>query len=69
VQVGIVISLALGFQVLSSAVAGAALPLGVRALKLDPAIIATPALTVIVDVTGLLVYFSLASLAIWAFAG
>lgn len=68
-QVGIVISLALGFQVLSSAVAGAALPLGVRALKLDPAIIATPALTVIVDVTGLLVYFSLASLAIWVFAG
>ncbi len=68
-QVGAVISMALGFQVISSAVAGAALPLGVRALKLDPAIIATPALTVIVDVTGLLFYFSMAAYALWLFAG
>lgn len=68
IQVGTVISVALGFQVISSAVAGAALPLGVRAMRLDPAIIATPALTVVVDVTGLLVYFGLASLALWLFA-
>lgn len=68
-QVGVVISLALGIQVISSAIAGAALPLGVRAMKLDPAIIATPALTVFVDVTGLLVYFGLAAAALWWFAG
>jgi magnesium transporter len=41
---------------------GAVLPLAAARLKWDPAIIASPALTTVVDITGLLIYFSTAKL-------
>lgn len=59
---GIVISVAIAIQVVSSAVIGAALPLVVRRMGGDPAVVASPAITTIVDITGLLIYFTIASL-------
>ncbi|MCL9782699.1 magnesium transporter [Vibrio sp. S4M6] len=51
------IGLALFFQVLSATVIGALLPLISKKAGLDPAVVASPAITTIVDVTGLLIYF------------
>ncbi|QQE11065.1 magnesium transporter [Planctomycetota bacterium] len=55
--VGSVIALALGIQVLSSTLIGALLPMIAARGKLDPAVVASPALTTMVDITGLLIYF------------
>lgn len=59
--IAIIISLAISIQVISSAIIGAALPLVVRRLGGDPAVVASPAITTIVDITGLLIYFTIAS--------
>lgn len=59
-RVGIAIALALGLQVISATLIGALLPMAANRFKLDPAVIASPALTTIVDITGLLLYFSIA---------
>ena len=55
-----IIALAIGIQVLSATLVGAILPVAATRMKLDPAVVASPALTTIVDLTGLLMYFSLA---------
>jgi len=60
--VGTVVALALGIQVISSTLIGAILPLIASRLKLDPAVVASPALTTTVDITGLLIYFGTARL-------
>ncbi len=60
--VGMTISIAIAIQVISSAVIGAGLPLVVRRLGGDPAVVASPAITTIVDITGLLIYFTMATL-------
>ena len=60
-QVGLVISFAIAIQVITSAVIGAGLPLVVRRMGGDPAVVASPAITTIVDITGLLIYFTVAS--------
>jgi magnesium transporter len=60
-KIAFLISLALALQVFSSALVGAGLPLLVRKLKGDPAVAASPAITTVVDITGLLIYFSVAS--------
>ncbi len=56
-ELGTAISAALGLQVITATLIGAVLPLTAARLKLDPAVVASPALTTIVDVTGLLIYF------------
>lgn len=56
------VSLALTVQVIASTLIGALLPIGARAVKLDPAVIAAPAITTIVDVSGMLIYFTTARL-------
>ncbi len=56
------ISFAIAIQVITSAVIGASLPLIVRRLGGDPAIVASPAISTIVDITGLLIYFTVASI-------
>ncbi|MGQ9629945.1 MAG: magnesium transporter [bacterium] len=61
-QVGFVIALALGIQVISATIIGAALPLIAARFKIDPAVVASPALTTVVDITGLLIYFTTAKL-------
>ena len=60
--IGIIISIAIAIQVVTSAIIGAGLPLFVRRLGGDPAVVASPAITTIVDITGLLIYFTLASM-------
>ena len=59
--IALIISVAIAIQVISSAVIGAALPLIVRRMGGDPAVVASPAITTIVDITGLLIYFTIAS--------
>ncbi len=61
-MIGTCIALALAMQVLSATLIGAMLPLGAARLNLDPAIVASPALTTAVDITGLLIYFTTARL-------
>lgn len=56
------ISMALSMQVISATIIGASLPLLVKRLGGDPAVAASPAITTIVDITGLLIYFTIATL-------
>ncbi|MFN3529033.1 MAG: magnesium transporter [Bacteroidia bacterium] len=60
--VAFVISLALSLQVISSTIIGAGLPLLVKRFGGDPAVAAAPAITTVVDITGLLIYFGIATL-------
>lgn len=59
VRIAFAISLALGLQVVTSTMIGAMLPLAAAKMKWDPALVASPALTTIVDITGLLIYFTI----------
>jgi len=59
-QFGLTVAIALGVQVATSTLIGALLPIGARAIKMDPAIIAAPAITTVVDVTGMVIYFTVA---------
>lgn len=61
-NIGTAIALALSVQVVSATVIGALLPLTAAKLGVDPALVASPALTTVVDITGLLIYFSIAKL-------
>jgi len=61
-DVGLAISIALAAQVVTATMVGAVLPMAVSAFDLDPAVIASPALTTVVDVTGLILYFTTAKL-------
>lgn len=56
------IALALSLQVVTSTLIGASLPLLVKRLGGDPAVAASPAITTLVDITGLLIYFGVATL-------
>ncbi|MAZ48332.1 MAG: magnesium transporter [Halobacteriovoraceae bacterium] len=62
--IGFIIALAIAMQVVTSAIVGAGLPILVRRLGGDPAVAASPAITTTVDITGLLIYFSIASYAL-----
>jgi len=57
---GLAVAAALGVQVAASTLIGALLPLGASSIKLDPAVIAAPAVTTVVDVTGMVIYFTIA---------
>lgn len=61
VGIALLISLAIGFQVITSSIIGAGLPILVRKFGGDPAVAASPAIATIVDITGLLIYFTVAS--------
>jgi len=61
-RIGFAISLALILQVVTSTLIGALLPLGTAKMKCDPAVVASPTLATIVDITGLLIYFTTAKL-------
>lgn len=61
-NIGFAIALALGMQVITATLIGAVLPLCAVKMKWDPAVVASPALTTIVDITGLLIYFGTAKL-------
>ena len=56
-QVNLVVCLALFVTVLAAKIVGAVLPMAAKAVKLDPAVMASPFITSIVDALSLLVYF------------
>ena len=61
-RVNLVVCLALFATVLSAKIVGCVLPMGAKALKLDPAVMASPFITSIVDALSLLVYFLFAKM-------
>ncbi len=61
-SIAFVISLALSLQVITATVIGAGLPMLVKRFGGDPAVAASPAITTVVDITGLLIYFGVATL-------
>ncbi|MGJ8671402.1 magnesium transporter [Rubritalea sp.] len=60
IKFGITVAVAMAIQITSSTLVGSLLPLGARAAKIDPAIVAAPAITTIVDVSGMVIYFFVA---------
>ncbi len=63
-NIGIAIAVALGLQVVTATLIGALLPLAAVRMRFDPAVVASPALTTVVDMTGLLIYFTTVKLAL-----
>ena len=61
-MVDLVVCCALAVTVLLAKLVGAVLPMAAQALKLDPAVMASPFITSIVDAVSLLVYFMFANL-------
>ena len=61
-MVDAVVCLALFVTVLAAKLVGAVLPIAAKAIKLDPAVMASPFITSIVDALSLLVYFMFAKL-------
>lgn len=60
VKFALAIAIALAVQITSSTLVGSLLPIGARAAKIDPAVVAAPAITTIVDVSGMVIYFFVA---------
>lgn len=60
VKVSFLVSFTLGITVVIAKLVGGLLPIGAKKLKLDPAIMAGPLVTTIVDALALVIYFSLA---------
>ena len=61
IRIALVISATLFFVVVLAKLVGCVLPLIVKSVKLDPAVVANPFITTIVDALALIVYFALAS--------
>jgi len=61
-DVGTVVALTILAICLWSATVAAALPLLLRALRIDPAVVSAPLITTLVDGTGLIIYFEIARL-------
>jgi magnesium transporter len=61
-QIGLTVGIALIGVVLWGTLCGAMLPFFLRRLKLDPATISAPLVATLVDVTGLIIYFTIAGL-------
>ena len=62
VMVDLVVCCSLAVTVLLAKLVGAVLPIGAQALNLDPAVMASPFITSIVDAVSLLVYFMFANM-------
>jgi magnesium transporter len=60
--IAFMISIALALQVITATIIGAGLPLLVKRFGGDPAVAASPAITTVVGITGLLIYFGMATL-------
>lgn len=59
-KIAITVSISVMFTVMLAKLVGGLLPIGAKKIKLDPAIMASPLITTIVDATSLLVYFAVA---------
>jgi magnesium transporter len=60
--VGAVVALTILAICLWSATVAAVLPLLLRRLRIDPAVVSAPLITTLVDGTGLIIYFEIAKL-------
>ncbi|MCP3659295.1 MAG: magnesium transporter [Bacteroidetes bacterium] len=60
-KIAFVIATALSIQVIVSTLIGAILPLIAKLFKGDPAVAASPAITTLVDITGMIIYFYIAA--------
>ena len=60
-MVAFTVCITMAFSVLIAKLVGSTLPLLVKQIGLDPAVMAAPLLTTIVDAISLLVYFAVAS--------
>ena len=60
VMIGVVLGLAMIFTIFMAKTLGAVLPILAKKIKLDPAVVASPMITTIVDVVSLMFYFKLA---------
>jgi magnesium transporter len=58
-QLALAVSLALVVQVLSATVLGALLPIFARTIHLDPAVVSAPSLASTVDISGMMIYFTI----------
>ena len=58
-QLALAVSLALTIQVFSATVLGALLPICARAINLDPAVVSAPSLASTVDISGMMIYFTI----------
>lgn len=61
VMISVVVSITLLFAIVLAAAVGCLLPMGAKKLGLDPAVMASPMITTIVDAAALLLYFMIAS--------
>ena len=61
IEANIVVSLTLVLTVLVAKIVGSALPVAAKKIGLDPAVMASPFITTIVDAVSLLIYFAIAS--------
>ena len=61
-QVGLVVALTVIAICVWAATVAAALPLILRRLRVDPAVVSAPLITTVVDGTGLIIYFEIARL-------
>ena len=59
-DIAIVVSISLSLQVISSMIIGSILPIIAKTFKGDPAVAASPAITTLVDITGMIIYLSVA---------
>jgi len=62
VPVAAVVGLTLTFIAIAAKLVGGLLPMGAKKLGFDPAVMASPFITTIVDALSLLLYFQIASL-------
>ena len=60
-EANLVVSITLVLTVLVAKIVGCALPVGAKRVGLDPAVMASPFITTIVDAVSLLIYFTIAS--------
>ncbi len=61
-QFGIAVAISLTAQIMTSTLVGSLLPIGARKANIDPAVVAAPAITTIVDVSGMVIYFFVAQI-------
>lgn len=61
-KIAITVSISVMFTVMLAKLVGGLLPIGAKKIKLDPAIMASPLITTIVDATSLIVYFAVAKM-------
>lgn len=61
-HVALTVATSLVVQVTSSTLLGSLLPLGARAIRMDPAVVSAPGITSTVDISGMIIYFVTAKL-------